>query len=56
MGSLGLGSTQPLTEISTKLSPGVEGGGDGKGGWCVGLTALPRFCADCLEKLEASTS
>ena len=54
IGSLGLGSTQPLTEISTKLPPGVEGGD--KGDWCVGLTALPSLCADCLEILEASTS
>jgi hypothetical protein len=28
----------------------------GKGGRCVGLTALPPSCADCLEILGASTS
>jgi len=24
----------------------------GKGGWCVGLTILPRSCADCHEMWE----
>jgi len=28
----------------------------GIGGRCVGLTALPLLCADCLEILGASTS
>ena len=28
----------------------------GKGGRCVGLTALPPSCADCLEILGTSTS
>jgi len=27
-------------------------GGGGKGGWCLGLTTLPRSCADCLEIWE----
>ena len=34
-----LGSTQPLTEMSTRSFPG------GKGGRCVGLTTLPPSCA-----------
>jgi len=46
-----LGSTQPLTEMSTRhISRG------GKGSWCVGLTILPPSSADCLEILGASTS
>ena len=36
-----LGSTQPLTEISTTDIPW------GKGDRCVGLTILPPSCADC---------
>ena len=36
---MALGSTQPLTEMSTRLFPG------GKGGRCVGLTNLPPSCA-----------
>jgi len=43
---MALGSTQPLTEMSTKIFP------EGKGGWCVGLTTLPPSCADCLEICE----
>jgi hypothetical protein len=39
--------TQPLTEMSTRFLLG------GKGGQCLGLTALPPSCADCLEILEA---
>jgi hypothetical protein len=46
-----LGSTQPLTEMSTRNLPWR-----GKGGRCVGLTTLPPSCADCLESLWASTS
>jgi len=46
-----LGSTQPLTEMSTRV---ISGGG--KGGRCVGLTTLPPSCSDCLEILGASTS
>ena len=45
--TMALGLTQPLTEMSTRnifL-------GD-KGGRCVGLTALPLSCADCLEICE----
>jgi len=45
-GTKALGSTQPLTELSTR----------GKRGRCVGLTTLPPSCAECLEILEASTS
>ena len=49
--TMALGSTQPLTEMSTRdVSLG------GKGGRCVGLTTLPPSCADCLEILGASTS
>ena len=41
---MALGSTQPLTEMSTRnVSLG------GIGGRCVGLTTLPPSCADCLE-------
>jgi hypothetical protein len=40
-----LGSTQPLTEMSTKIYP------RGKGGRYVGLTS-PSSCADCLEISE----
>jgi hypothetical protein len=36
---MALGSTQPLTEMSTRLFPG------GKGGRCVRLTPLPPSCA-----------
>ena len=36
---MALGSTQPLTEMSTR---GISGG---KGGRCVRLTTLPPFCA-----------
>jgi hypothetical protein len=39
---MALGSTQPLTEMSTR----------GKGGRRVGLTTLPPSCADCLEIWE----
>ena len=38
-----LGSTQPLTEMSTR---------GGKGGRCIGLTTLPPSCADCLAIWE----
>jgi hypothetical protein len=43
-----LGSTQPLTEMSTRCTLG----GGGKFGRCVGLTILPPLCADCLEILQ----
>jgi len=36
---MALGSTQPLTEMSTSVFPG------GKGGRCVRLTDLPPSCA-----------
>ena len=36
---MALGSTQPLTKMSTRLFPG------GKGGLCVRLTTLPQSCA-----------
>jgi hypothetical protein len=42
-----LGSTQPQTEMSTRnILRGV------KGGRCVGPTALPPSCADCLDILD----
>ena len=45
--TVALGSTQPLTEMSTRnISWGV------KGGRCVGLTNLTPSCADCLEIWE----
>ena len=40
--TMALGSTQPLTEMSTR----------DKDGRCVGLTTLPPSCAECLEILE----
>ena len=43
---MALGSTQPLTEISTSNVSW------NKGGRCVGLTTLPPTCADCLEIWE----
>ena len=45
--TMALGSTQPLTEMSTRNISWV-----GKGGRCVGLTTLPLSCADCLEIWE----
>jgi hypothetical protein len=45
-----LGSTQPLTEMSSRNIS--WGGGGGKGGRCVGLTTLPPSRADCLEIWE----
>ena len=44
--TVALGSTQPLTEMSTR---NISWGD--KGGRCVGLT-LPPSCADCLEIWE----
>jgi hypothetical protein len=41
-----LGSTQPLTEMSTRSISW------GKGGQCVGLTTLPPSCVDCLKIWE----
>ena len=45
--TMALGSTQPLTEMSTR---NVSWGG--KGGRYVGLTTLPPSCADCFEIWE----
>jgi hypothetical protein len=45
-----LGSTQPVTEMSTRNIS--WGGGGGKDGRCIGLTTLPPSCADCLEVWE----
>lgn len=48
--TLALGSTQPLTEVSTlNISWG------GKGVQYVRLATLPPSCADCLEILEPQT-
>jgi hypothetical protein len=44
---MALGSTQPLTEMSTR---NISWGG--KGGRCIGLTTLPPACADFLEIWE----
>jgi hypothetical protein len=44
---MALGSTQPLTEMSTRY---ISWGG--KGGRCVVMTTLPPLCADCLEIWE----
>ena len=41
---MALGSTQPLTEVSSR---NISWGG--KGGRCVRLITLPPSCADCLE-------
>ena len=43
---MALGSTHPLTEMSTRSISG------GKGGQCVGLRILPPSCADFLEIWE----
>jgi len=47
---MALGSTQPVTEMSTRSISW------GNGGRRVGLTILPPSCADCLRILEVSTS
>jgi hypothetical protein len=41
--TMALGSTQPLTEMSTRNISW------GKGGRSVGLTTLPTLCADCFK-------
>ena len=46
--TVALGSTQPLTEMSTR---NISWGG-GKGGRCLGLKSLPPLCVDCLEIWE----
>jgi hypothetical protein len=43
---MALGSTQPLTEMSTRNVSW------GKGGRCAGLTTLSPSCADCHEIWE----
>jgi hypothetical protein len=52
--TMALGSTQPLTEMSTRNIS--LGGGGGEGDRCVGLTTLPPSCADCLEIWEPQPS
>jgi hypothetical protein len=52
--TMALGSTQPLTEMSTRNISCGRGGG--KGGRCLGLTTLPPSCADCLEIWEPQPS
>ena len=49
--TMALGSTQPLTEMSTRNVSWV-----GEGGRCVGLTTLTHSFSDCLEILGASSS
>jgi hypothetical protein len=44
--TMALGSTHPLTEMSTRNISW------GKGGWYVGLTTLPPSCANCLKTWE----
>jgi hypothetical protein len=44
--TMALGSTQPLTEMSTR---NISWWGGGKSGRCVRLTTLPRSGAFCLE-------
>jgi hypothetical protein len=45
--TMALELTQPLTQMSTR---NIFWGG--KGGWCMGVTTLPPFCANCLEIWE----
>jgi len=47
--TMALGSTQPLTEMSTRS---ISWGGGGKGSRCIGLTTLPPSCAERLEIWE----
>jgi hypothetical protein len=48
---MALGSTKPLTEMSTRNLPvGIEGG------LRLRLTTSPPYMADCLENVGASTS
>jgi hypothetical protein len=48
--TMALGSTQPLTKMSTRNLPG------GKSGWRVGLTTLPPSVIRMSENVGASTS
>jgi len=48
--TMALGSTKPLTEMSTRNISWELGGR------CIGLTTLPPSCVDCLEILGASIS
>jgi hypothetical protein len=50
---MALGSTQPLTEMSTR---NLFGGGAIKDGLHVRLTTSPSGLADCLGNVGASTS
>jgi hypothetical protein len=51
--TMALGSTQPLTEMSTRnISLGGGGGVGVKGGRCVGLKIIPPSCANCLQIWE----
>jgi len=57
--TMALGSSEPLTEMSTRnvfLGERGGAGGGGKNGRCAGLKNLPTSCADYLEILGASTS
>jgi hypothetical protein len=47
---MALGSTQSLTEISTRNI--FLGAGGVKYGWSVGLTTLPLSCVDCPDNWE----
>jgi hypothetical protein len=48
---MALGSTQPITKMSTRIISWR-----GKGGRCVGLTTLPPSCVDYLEIWEPQPS
>jgi hypothetical protein len=46
---MALGSTQPVTEMSTR---NISLGRGGEGGRCIRLTVLPLSCTGCLEIWE----
>jgi hypothetical protein len=50
--TMALGSTQPLTEMGTRIVPGWGV----KGGWRVRLTSSPPCWVDCLVNVGTSTS
>jgi hypothetical protein len=50
--AMGVGLTQPLTEITTRT---ISWGGGGKGGRYIGLATLLLSCADFLEIWERQT-